>query len=239
MRRLLIAAFLLAALPAAAGTKHLTLRQRVTTGGLKAEPRESTQYWSGNKTVNEDQAVRTITDLDAKTLTVVHKQQKTYAVVSFDALRAQSEAVKRHLPREVQDLENIDSGVTLKPTGKTEEIAGYQAKEYAIEGAPYTGSVWVAEAIQMPASAGDFVKLSTSMGRGGPLRGHFGDAVVNLKGVPLRIAITMVIGPRKSTMTTEVLEVSQKAPPADVLKVPDGFTKVQPRSHENQGNLSR
>jgi hypothetical protein len=64
---------------------------------------------------------------------------------------------------------------------------------------------------------------------GGP-RGGFGDqfaaAMAKLKGFPLRTTVTFAMGPQAVTTTTEAVEIQEKAPPAEVFSVPQGFNQV-------------
>ena len=49
---------------------------------------------------------------------------------------------------------------------------------------------------------------------------------------PLRMVMTSGMGPQAFTRTSEVVEVTEKAPPADVLTVPEGFKQAAPPSFD-------
>ncbi len=211
----------------AAGADTLALRQRITAGPT-GEAREQMQYFTSGKRITDDARMRSIIDLDAKTVTMVHKDKKSYTVMTFDELRDRGVQLKKtfdNLPPQARKMLGLDASVTLKPTGKSEKIAGYQAKEYTIEGGPAVGSVWAADDLNVGSRAQEWEKIAAAMGGPG---NKLGDALAQLNGVQLRTAITTAIGPHggKASTTTEVIEVSETPPPPEVLAVPPGFTKV-------------
>jgi len=223
-------------LAAAARADDLTIRQRTTTSaGGRADTRQETQYVHGDLLVIDGADTRTIVDLDAKTMTVAEKEKKTYFVLTFDQMRAQAEAVQRQMddmPPDVrkmmQEMLGPGGAVTLTPTGKRETIAGYPASEYQLAGGPFRGAIWTTESIALPGGVRKWRELSASAtAQAGPAR-PLAQALVNVKGVPLRTSMTAAIGPATFATASEVLEVSMKPPPRDVLAVPPGFTRVAP-----------
>lgn len=238
---LLAALMVLSAAPLVHG-KDLTLHQRTTSGVHTVKTLETMEYWSGNLMVNDDSERRTIVDMDARTFTVADKAEKTYFTQTFDEMQKQLAAMQQAMEKRLENLPpqarelmgsiNVNPPLTLKPTGKTEKIAGYDAKEYAIEGGPTTGSIWVSEALQPPVSPEKTEALRKAMsGMPGP-GGKLAAAMMQLKGTPLRTKIMAAMGPQKMVSTTEVVEVSDKAAPPEVLKVPEGFKKVAPPSFD-------
>jgi hypothetical protein len=225
----LIGLFIVIATASAVPAKDLALRQRTTISGPTTQIREGMQYWTATKTVSDDPHMRTITDLSAKTITMIEKDKKTYFTRSFAELQQDSEAMKKrleNLPPEAKKMMGADVAVTVTPTGKTEKIAGYEAKEYAIQsGGSMSGSVWVSEALQNPAGALAADAFKGPLGGPGNPGSAFAEAMTKLKGVPLRTAMVMGMAGQKITSVTEVLEVSEKSAPADVLAVPAGFQK--------------
>ena len=59
---------------------------------------------------------------------------------------------------------------------------------------------------------------------------RLGDAMEKLEGFPLRTRMEMKAGPQAVTVSNEVLEVKDASPPADMLKIPSGYTKQAPRA---------
>jgi hypothetical protein len=227
-------ALLLVAGVALAG--DLTVRQRTTTtGGGRSLAREETQYAHGDLLVIDGPDTRTIVDVAAKTMTVADKQKKSFFVMTFDDMRRQAEAVQARankMPPDVKKMldEMLGAGatVTLKPTGKHDTIAGYVAHEYTLSGGPFRGSIWTTDAITLPEGVRKWRELSAAAtAPAGPAR-PLAQALAQVKGVPLRIGMAATLGQGSVTTATEVLEMSTKEPPADVLTVPPGFANAPP-----------
>jgi len=217
--------------------KDLIVRQRSATGLAGTTPREETVYLAGTKVVTDSPAMRTIVDLDARTITAIDKTKRIYTVTTFDELKAQMEAVRAAMERMPPEARArmgwlLDEGppVTLKPTGKTDTIAGYPAKEYAIAGGPYGGAVWTTDAIPTPPEFQRWKTIEQSSGVAqGPGR-RLGEAMSTLSGFPLRSRIEAKTGPQSQSfvVSTEVLEVKDGSAPKEMVEVPSGFTRRQP-----------
>ena len=212
----------------------LTLRQRTTTtSGGHSLSREETQYAHGDLLVIDASDTRTIVDVGAKTMTVADKQKKTYFVMTFDDMRRQAEAVQARadkMPPDVKKMldEMLGAGatITLEPTGKHDTIAGYVANEYALSGGPFRGSFWTTDAIALPEGVRKWRELSASATAPASPARQLAQALARVKGVPLRTGMAATAGQGTFSTASEVLEVSTKAPPADVLAVPPGFTQT-------------
>lgn len=225
--------------PTWAGAKDLTLRQRTTTSGVVAGTQESTQYWAGNRIVTDGPGNRVIFDLSAETMTLADKRQKTYFTQTFAEVREQAEMMKSESRKQMEKLPpqaremmgkmgmNLatETAVTVKPTGKTEKIAGYEAKEYGFVAGPVSGSVWATEALPPPGGPKAREAFSKIMGVAAP-GANVAQAIAQIDGVPLRTTFRSGTAPQMFTTTTEVVEVSETVPPAEVMKVPEGFAKV-------------
>ena len=233
--RAAIAGLLMAlALPQIGRAADLTIRQRVTTTGPRAETHEATEYVTATRRITDDPAHRTIVDLDAKTLTLLDKAKKTYTVTTFDELRRQMEQARKQLdamPPEARKMMGaMDAEVTLRPTGKTEKIAGYEAKEYALSGGPTTGAVWATEEIELPSKAEDWDKFRGAVGGANGPGSKLGEAMAKLKGFPLRTNVTYTMGPVTAGFATEVLSVAEQTAPPEMLTLPSDARKVAPRA---------
>lgn len=212
----------------AAATSDLIIRERITGGPGAAH--EEMVYISGTKRVTDNPQMRTIVDAGAKTLTIVDKQKQTYSVRTFDEILQQVEAMKKHLeglPPEMKKMMPANAPVTVRPTGKTEKIAGYVAREYELEGGPMKGTIWAAESLDV-AGAEAWKKLAGSIGGPHQPGAQVAEAMSKIKGLPLRTSMTMAMGPSKTTFVTEALEIKEESPPPDVLTVPQGCKKVEP-----------
>ena len=234
-----VAVSLLGIAPGRVEAKDLILRQRVTTTGVRPETHE-TQYWTANRTVTDSPDNRVIVDLGAETMTVADKRQKTYFTQTFAEMRQQAEAMKAALQKQMENMPPqaremmgkmgmgpgaSEAAVSVKPTGKSEKIAGYEAKEYAIEGGPMTASVWATDALTSPGG----MKAQEALGKmtAGAPGSKFAQAISEVKGVPLRTTVRSTAGGTQGFgTTTEVVEVTEKTPPADVMEVPAGFKKA-------------
>lgn len=218
----------ISAVPARAET-NLILHQRVTVGS--GAPYEETQFFSDGKSVRDDPQQRTVVDLDAKSITTLTKASKMYKVARLDDVRRQDEEQRANLarlPAAARKTLGIDEPVALKPTGQTQEIAGYKAKEYAISAGGVSGTVWVTDAIDPGAGAYAWENRAglTGGARGGPA-GKLAEALARLKGLPLRTVLTVGSGAARVTTTIDVLQIEKKALPDDLLEVPRDYRSAQ------------
>lgn len=226
MRLSICSLALVLSLPAAVPAADLVVRQRVTTAGAAPTTREHTEYLTATRNVTEGADDRMIADLQTKTFTLIDKKEKTYWVLPFETIRAQSEALRKRmeaLPPEAKKMMGGDVPPRVAATGKTAKIAGYQATEHKVEGGSITGSVWVTDAVVPPARPEDWDEVVPQQGAARQLA----QAMKSVKGFPLRTVLVVAMGPMKTTVTTETLDVREGSPPADVMTVPEGFRKVE------------
>ena len=233
---LLICGLLLVAPAARAG--DLTIRQRTTTNAAgQTSTREEMQYAHGDLLVIDAADTRTIVDVAAKTMTVADKAKKTYFVMTFDDMRKQAEAVRSRvakMPADVRKMleEMLGSGgaVTLKPTGKHEKIAGFDASEQELSGGPFHGSIWTTDAIELARRRPPVARARRgARRRRADRRGRSREALARVHGLPLRSAMTATVGPGSFTTTIEVLEASTKAAAARGARAAAGLHERSPR----------
>jgi len=223
-----------------AEAKDLTLRQRVTTSGPKSSGHESMQYWTADRLVSDEPDMRVIIDFAAETMTVADKKQRTYHTQTFAQMRQQNEAMQAEMQKQMESLppearemmgkmgiapKSAEVSVSVQPTGKSEKIAGYDAREYVIQAGPMQGSVWATEELEPPGGAKSKEAIGRMMGTTGP-GAKLAQAMLKVKGVPLRTTMGGSMGTHAFSTTSEVIEVSEKAPPPDVMQVPAGFKKT-------------
>lgn len=215
------------------GAKDLIVRQRSSTGLGGPEAGEETVYLAGDTIVTDAAAQRIVVDLAQKNITSIDKARKTYTVLTFDELRAQMDALRQMLeslpPESRKQLGALfeESGpVSLKETGRTETIAGYTAKEHAISGGPYSGSIWTTNAIVTPPAFSKWKGIEQSQGGAGR---RLGEAMERLEGFPLRTRIEIKSGGQPTVLSNEVIDVKDGSPPRELLTVPSGFTKQAAR----------
>jgi hypothetical protein len=225
MRVALLACVLVAS---TAGAADLIVRQRSSTG-LSTAPTEETVYLMTDSIVTDSRAMRTIVDLDKRTITSADKGKRTYTVLTFDELTMQMEALRKaltNLPPEARkqmgSLLDDSTPVTLEPTGKTDTIAGHLAKEHALRGGPYSGSIWTTDDIATPPAFQKWKGIEKA--RGGAAR-QLSEAIEKLKGFPLRTRVEAKTAGQNVVLSNDVIEVREGSAPADVRGVPAGFTK--------------
>jgi len=210
---------------AAAEPTGLIVRQR-RAGGLRSAPEEEVVFFGARKRVVDTPRVRTILDLDARTITVVNKSRQAFFVRTFEEVRSLNEQTEEQLqrfPDAVCSRFAAMGNVALAPTGRTETIAGVAAKEYAFEGGRVGGSVWIAEGVTVPAAAEWQRAIEQWLGGGKGMQ----SALAQMKGLVVRIRTSAAVG-KNSDGETEAIEIRKGAPPRGLLEVPAGFRRVAP-----------
>jgi hypothetical protein len=233
---------------AAAGDLTLRTRIRVSTQG---EPSEITQYWTANRFVEDAKNTRTLVDLEAGTVTLMHKKAKTYSTLTYDEFRrlgakaadqlamtrsklaSMSPPLRQRVPAMVRAMTSLgESGPygprwSVKPTGKQERIAGYTADEFTVTAGTVEGSAWATRELRPPFSREKILAFRAAAA--GPPR--FGlnplDLIDVMDAVLLRTRATLP-DPDGITVTMEVVEARQQAPPAEMLSIPSEFRRAVP-----------
>jgi hypothetical protein len=213
--------------PARSNDHPLTLRNKTTgPGGALIE---SQLFWNGSKRVTEQAHRRIIFDLETKTVTVIDKERKAYSVRTFDEVEQQREALnKRFEALSLEDRRKVglDKPMILKATGKAGKIAGFPAAEYVIEGGPISGALWIAEALQPPLAWRDWEWVIANVESTGYAGRKLAEEIAKLKGFLVRMEVTIDIGSQSVPISSEIVHVIAKAPPPEVLVVPEGFQEV-------------
>ena len=153
------------------------------------------------------------------------KQRQEFVRARLGQLKKRMAELPPEARKAMEPLLDEGPPVTATATGKTTTIAGYVANEWAIKGGPYTGSVWATDAIATPPA---FQKWkSIEQGRGGMAGAgrRLGEAMQHVQGFPLRTRIETQTGGQTTILANEVLDVKEGTAPADVLKVPAGYTR--------------
>jgi len=216
---------------ATAPAADLKVRLQMTTSkdDVRATSKERTQYFTDRMVITEDDKVRAIVDLDAQTLTLVDKLHRTYSVATFETLRARAgkarETAGEMSPGTRLRL-GLDSPVTVKRTGRTRQVAGQAAAEYALDSSHARGRVWVAEAIELPPAGREWEKVSASL-QGDSLRPgqQLSMEAMKLEGLQMLTSLKVKVNKQVLHSRSEVLEVREESPPAEFLTVPQGYAK--------------
>jgi hypothetical protein len=204
---------------------------RAVTTSVGDHQAEARLYWSSNKRVTDQDNRRLIFDLETKTVTVIDKEHKVYAVRTFDEVLEQRDALNQRfeaLPAAEREQLGLDKPIALTRSGRTEKIAGYDAIEYLIKGGPISGSVWVAEALQPAPAWREWERVIANVESSGYAGRQLSEEVAKLKGFAVRTAVTLNLGEQQLPLTIEVVEVTNTALPPEVLVVPEGFQNAGP-----------
>jgi hypothetical protein len=176
--------------------------------------------------------MRTIVDLNKRTITSADKSKRTYTTMTFDELTAQMDAIRKAIDtlppearKQMSALLDETGPVTIEATGKTDTIAGHPAKEHSLRGGPYSGSIWTTDTIKTPGAFQKWKGIEKT--RGGAAR-QLGEAIEKLSGFPLRTRIEAKTGAQPVVLSNEVIEVAEGSPPAEMRAVPKGYDKVAP-----------
>jgi hypothetical protein len=236
-------ACLLALAASTAAAKDLVLRQKTTVAGVGARSVESTQYWTPRRMIVDEAAGRIVVDFVDENLTSIDKTRKTWIVLTFEQMSRQMDAARLEMAQRTQDLDadakaqlermgeaigDRDSAVEVKPTGKREKIAGYDAEEYTFSGSAVKGTLWISKDLPLPLGEKEMKAYRRSTyGMKGPGR-QFALAMAQVKALPLRTVMQLDLGPDGTTSTNEVIEVRAESPPAAMIDVPEGFTEMKP-----------
>lgn len=212
----------------------LIVRQRSATGIPGSGPREETVYLGTNTVVTDSDAMRTIVDLERRTITSADKTKGTYTILTFDQINAQMAMLRKQLEQLPEEARRamgplLDDGppVTVTATRKTETIAEHRASEYTLKGGPYAGSVWATEDIPTPPAFLKWKEIERS-GQGPGTGRQLGAAMEKIPGFPLRTRIETRAGGQPVVLSNEVLSLREGKAPADMLAVPAGFTPQAP-----------
>lgn len=183
----------------ARGAADLTLVQSVRLGD---GPTTTVRLFvSGSKTRTDTAFVTTIIDTDAKTLTLLDRRAKTYAIQPYDA---------------TEKLTARDVSIIVTGTRRTAKILGHPARLFRARGrslgVPITAEIWAAEDIARPVIATLF-------------NGTDAHLLTQIRGLPLRVRLKVSPGGGAVpvTLTTNAIQVSTASLPPATFTVPAGF----------------
>ncbi len=207
-------------------TPGLVIRQRINISGMQRPDREQTLYYTPGIRIIDDERMRSIIDLDARTFTVIDKEGKTYAVSTFEALEGRGgrhdDRIKA-MPPEVRAMVLKEDPLKITATGGAMTIGGYETREFKVESARMDGKVWIAADLDASARGAEWEKIATLFGGLNTPGSQLDRELAKHQGVVLRRQIRIDPLP---LVTTEALEVRREAPPPALLEIPSGFTLV-------------
>ncbi|HEY2931982.1 MAG TPA: hypothetical protein VGK99_09555 [Acidobacteriota bacterium] len=151
-------------------------------GGQKIDDVPSAIYIKGDRLRREDPTHIQLIRLDKEDFVDINLKEKTYTILTFEQMRAQFDEANRKMRD--RRPSNQDPNVTLKmdfkESGKTDNVAGYSAKEYIMElrmraedkeknqsaETVMNGSVWLTKDVQGYDQVRDFYqKFGQKFGR--------------------------------------------------------------------------
>jgi hypothetical protein len=222
------------ALPSFAGATDYTILRRTTIDA--GSPSQQTEYWGTKRLIVDDSGQRTMVDFRKREVTAIDKDERTYWTLPLDRVARQLLAIGaavEALPEPAREMLGLTRHVSVAPTGNTSEIAGRRTREYALGGDGVRGFVWLAEDIDPGAILGD--EAAAWWRGGGPLRavGPLEDVAraigeQKIRGMPMWVSVTATSDSRSTTVESQVTEIREEAPPADIDRVPEGLRREAP-----------
>lgn len=134
------------------------------------EPIQSTVAVKGDRMVHRSQTHATVIDLGSQTITSIDLQKKTYSVMTFDEMKQMMEQMSQKMQK--NDKGEMTFKVSADSTGKTKQVAGFEAKEMVLKmemegtdkqsgqkgGMLITTDMWVASGVPGYKEVRDFQK---------------------------------------------------------------------------------
>src|SRR5579864_5354428 len=134
------------------------------------EPIHSTIAVRGDKMMHRSANNASIVDLGSQTITSVDFQKKTYTVMTFDEMKQMLDQMSQKMKQ--NDKGEMQFKVSANNTGKTQQVAGYEAREMVLkmelEGTDkqsgqkgsmvITTDMWIAPAVPGYSEVRDFYK---------------------------------------------------------------------------------
>lgn len=221
------------------------LHQKTVLSGGDTEPRteESMQYWTDSMMVVVQPAGRFIVDFKEETMTTVNVRNRTAVRRTFAETKAQVDAANLGKQQQAADypedaraeLERMGelpgpslTKVELRPTGRSETIAGYVAREIEFAGTAAKGTLWVSDALPLPLAPEQMEAFRRSTAGMNSASMQFALAMLEAKGIPLRTVMNATVNPNGLTATNEVIDVRRGPLPSEYAGVPDEFARLTP-----------
>lgn len=234
---------LLCAAGAASASDDMTVVSKTTLNGKPSGT--STNYLSADH-VRMDAAGGHATVIDLKTGTrmVLDHNKKTYYTVTkkdMDELNAKiqermnSPEAKKGMQAMQGMADGMASSYEVKKTGKTRKVGGFTCEEWAITmNAMSTMTECVTSEVKYPARAyeafkafGESMKGSSPFAPAAKIGEGLVDKMKAIKGFPVASSMTSEVMGNKTTMESEVVEISHASIAASTWEVPAGYTKIE------------
>jgi len=134
------------------------------------EPIQTSVAVKGDRMVHHTQTHASVIDLASQTITSIDMQKKTYSVMTFDEFKQMMEQMSQRMQK--NDKGEMNFKVSADSTGKTKQVAGFEAKEMVLKmemegtdqqsgqkgGMLITTDMWVASGVSGYNEVRDFYK---------------------------------------------------------------------------------
>jgi len=234
MRRIVtVLALLVAPLPAAADTV-LTLRNHsdeIVMMGQKTPAQDNEfRYWFSDDATRYDMGDDTsvILSLEAKKFYVVNHLEKSFSAIDlpFDF---KSLVGPEMAPMMEQMMKMMAASVTVTPTGRHGEFAGYPCKysQVVVSMAMMQMNMDQCLSDKMPIDYARYKSLATAQAEMVPNGSWMKDLADKLQGFPVRSETTTTVMGKSFKSWQELQSVEEKSAPAGFYAPPPGYQEVK------------
>jgi hypothetical protein len=212
-----------------AAAEDLTIVSNVTVG--KSAPATSTQYISSGRVRVSNPDSDTIFDASTGRVAVINHKKKEY----FEFTREEMAESMRQLEAQMQQagplMEKMMGGplgqVTVKKTGTSRKVAGYDCDEYVVamgEGLRY--DICAAPGLTPPVHY--FDALKSPFAASGPMARRFEklfEEMRKVKGFPVSMNSTIKVMMVRTETKSEATEIKKGPIPDSAFAIPAGYKK--------------
>ncbi|MCC6812097.1 MAG: DUF4412 domain-containing protein [Deltaproteobacteria bacterium] len=219
------------------------------TAAMQQQPdQKSVMIWDGPR-MRTDQGSESSSIVDFKTdsMIMLDHQKKQYVEMKVSQMLAQAQAMLAHMkaqasalpPEQKSQYEEMlrqqTAPLSVVATEETQKILGFDAKKFVLkQGEKTLGDVWYTKAIDMSDLA-PFTKQFAEMMRGAT-GSNWGDILTKTEhGYPLRTAISIDLGGKRATYTTETTKYEKVPTDSKDFSAPAGYKKVDPNAAQQPG----
>ena len=215
--------------PGLAASEDLTVVSTVTLG--KGAPLTSTQYISSGRIRTSNGESDTIFDAGSGRIVVINHKKKEYFEFTRDEMAAAMQGFEAQMQSAGPLMEKMMGGplgeVTVKKTGASRKVAGYDCDEYTVTlGESLRYDVCAARNLQPPPHYFDALKSPYAVM--GPVARRFEktfDEMKKIKGFPIAMTSSIKVMMVRNDMKMEATEVRKGPIAASSFDIPAGYKK--------------
>jgi hypothetical protein len=216
-------------------SKHHTDAHQIMGKSMPAVDRNM-EIWISktNARVNNGSDTIMIIDFSKNTFYSIHRTAKTYTAVDMNQLADQMKSAMGSNEKEIAQMTAMMQNMmqvkaTVKPTGETKKIKNWNCKKFIIDmqipmGTVHTES-WTTKDISVDLAS--YQQAKNAMFISFPGFNAMIEELKKIDGVQvLSNSVTSTMG-NTINGTEELLEISEKSPPAGMYEIPKDYKKVQ------------